>query len=405
VLLTHAQTWVCNVKEAMLNRRILRAKAMKSLYALEQAIRADYHLAHSYIDTCFEPDLNSMEVQDTAALAEKAKLAKQYFTQGYRQSDYLPPKEVEQEVREVVRDAIAFYRKRTQEDRSHYRNRMLKEAEDIRATYLLLMRLLVRLGEYAISDLHERKLQQQLLSRPVLPQQRKLGENPFVKVLAEHNELNSLVDKLGANPPSELVGKVFRILRKDSTYTTYADQPEASIQEEQDILIYILRDVIFKNELILDFFEERDLNWKENRAVVRNMALKTIKGMVPSQPFEVYALSRNWDEDRDFFLELFNEYLSNGRTLEKDIMGKLQNWDINRVALIDRVILTLALTEMIEFPSIPLKVSINEYVEMAKIYGTPKSKEFVNGLLDKLSSVLVADGRIRKSGRGLIDNQ
>ena len=102
--------------------------------------------------------------------------------------------------------------------------------------------------------------------------------------------------------------------------------------------------------------------------------------------------------------KLFVFTISNGDSLKPLIAEKANNWDISRIALIDMIIIKMAITEMIQFPSIPIKVTINEFIEISKRYSTPKSKQFINGILDVLANQLSSNGTIRKSGRGLIDN-
>jgi N utilization substance protein B len=131
--------------------------------------------------------------------------------------------------------------------------------------------------------------------------------------------------------------------------------------------------------------------------------LKSIKE--EGEEIEFAAISYSWDEDVKFLKDLFKKSVDKIIDLEKVIMGNLENWDINRIALTDKVILMVAISEMIEFPSIPVKVSINEYIDISKVYSTPKSKNFVNGMLDVISSKLFDEGTIKKSGRGLIDNK
>jgi N utilization substance protein B len=153
--------------------------------------------------------------------------------------------------------------------------------------------------------------------------------------------------------------------------------------------------------------EGNDLNWEENRPIVRNLVLKTLK-MLPYQADEkqeLMNLSANWQDDRDFAETLYKQTLSDDAKSEKLIAESVQNWDVERVALLDKIILKMALCEMQLFRGIPVKVTINEYIEISKIYSTPKSKQFVNGILDKLAQDLAASGEIRKSGRGLLDNQ
>ena len=120
---------------------------------------------------------------------------------------------------------------------------------------------------------------------------------------------------------------------------------------------------------------------------------------------ELMNLSANWTEDREFAETLYRRALLDDARMEQLIADAVPNWDVERVALLDKIILKMALAEMQLFRSIPVKVTINEYIEISKLYSTPKSKQFVNGVLDKLAQDLAASGDIRKSGKGLLDNQ
>ena len=113
----------------------------------------------------------------------------------------------------------------------------------------------------------------------------------------------------------------------------------------------------------------------------------------------------NWTDDREFAETLYRRALLDDARMEQLIAEAVPNWDVERVALLDKIILKMALAEMQLFRSIPVKVTINEYIEISKLYSTPKSKQFVNGVLDKLAQDLAASGDIRKSGKGLLDNQ
>jgi N utilization substance protein B len=117
------------------------------------------------------------------------------------------------------------------------------------------------------------------------------------------------------------------------------------------------------------------------------------------------SLSANWQDDKEFAESLYKQTLADDAKYEQLIAESVQNWDVERVALTDKILLKMALCEMHLFRAIPVKVTINEYIEISKIYSTPKSKQFVNGILDKLAQDLTASGAIRKSGRGLLDNQ
>ena len=158
----------------------------------------------------------------------------------------------------------------------------------------------------------------------------------------------------------------------------------------------------------MTFFSEKDLNWTENKSVVRSLAAKVLKNA--SLPETTLAeplpeIAMNWEEDKEFFENIFNFTIANDVSSKVLIADKTKNWDIERLAFTDKVIISMALAEMIHFPSIPVKVTINEYIDISKTYSTPKSKQFVNGLLDVLAKELTDKGQIRKSGRGLLDNK
>jgi N utilization substance protein B len=124
-----------------------------------------------------------------------------------------------------------------------------------------------------------------------------------------------------------------------------------------------------------------------------------------SQAEPLPEIAMNWEEDKEFFENIFNFTIANDVSSKVLIAEKTKNWDIERLAFTDKVIISMALAEMIHFPSIPVKVTINEYIDISKTYSTPKSKQFVNGLLDVLAKELTDKGQIRKSGRGLLDNK
>jgi N utilization substance protein B len=137
------------------------------------------------------------------------------------------------------------------------------------------------------------------------------------------------------------------------------------------------------------------------------MVEKTVKSFDPalSQDIQLHTLSLNWDDDKDFIERLFTEaaHLS---PAHKDLIAKnTRNWEVDRLPLTDRVILEMAIAELLNFSNIPVKVTMNEYIELAKNYSTPKSRQFINGILDVISKDLKSSGTMKKSGRGLIDNK
>ncbi len=149
------------------------------------------------------------------------------------------------------------------------------------------------------------------------------------------------------------------------------------------------------------------LHWDEDVLAIESMVMKTLRAIQNEldTDFELFHISRNWSDDKDFMRDLYVNTLKNETEYETYLQEKSQNWHISRFAKIDRVILKMAIAEFVFAYSIPVKVSINEYVEVAKEYSTQKSKNFINGMLDSLSKDLIEKKIIRKSGLGMIDNK
>jgi N utilization substance protein B len=196
-------------------------------------------------------------------------------------------------------------------------------------------------------------------------------------------------------------------IKQDAELQAYLAAPGGNYAEDQEALKHLYKTFVFKEGALATQLDEADLNWEENRPVVKNLVVKTIKMLdeAADENLELMALSANWAEDKEFTQSLYQQTLADDERYEKLIAESVQNWDVERVAQLDKIVLKMALCEMHLFRSIPVKVTINEYIEISKMYSTPKSKQFINGILDKLAQDLTASGAIRKSGRGLLDNQ
>jgi N utilization substance protein B len=197
------------------------------------------------------------------------------------------------------------------------------------------------------------------------------------------------------------------ILQTDTFISEYQQKKSPSAEDHLNALAYFFKKIIFKHETCDAFWADRDPGWLENGPILKSMVMKTLQDYDPdaTEPFELKELSLNPEDDFEFFEAIFDQAIRQNDYFEKLIADKTKNWDVNRLAMTDRIILKLALAEMIHCISIPVKVSINEYIELSKLYSTPKSKQFVNGILDVLANQLTSEGVIKKSGRGLIDNR
>jgi len=389
----------------MLNRRILRIKVMQSLYALYQTKVSNFHLGLEEISDVFAPDLMSPDVQDVPALDLKKKTAHTFYEAFFDKNDnaYL---ESAPDIRKAVTEAINHYHNAHTKDITHFKNMLLEDVARVENMYKLVLFSATRFMAIAEADATEGI--HSVVKSEVPEYFYKLKRNPILLSIENNKSLRSFVEKHKINPPGDLLKTVYKKkIKQDPLYIEYQKYPESSFEKDKEIVLHLMKTYLFKNEQLDSYWEDLDYNWTENDEAIRSLTLKAVKGIneTTDENYELPSLSPNWEEDQAFMLELYKASSEFDGQAEKLITDKVQNWDIERLAFTDRIILKMALTEMVKFPNIPIKVTINEYIEVSKSYSTPKSKQFINGLLDTISIDLQKNGMILKSGRGLMDNK
>ena len=212
---------------------------------------------------------------------------------------------------------------------------------------------------------------------------------------------SSLVSEL------ELFKDWYKLLKNETFFEIYNKQDSPSVDDD----IKFVKDLIFvfilKNEDINSFFESRNIHWDIDKQIIRSMLKKSI-GSLNSSDFNTFAvasLSENINEDMEFASSLFECVVSNTDKYDSYVKKFVKNWDIDRISKMDLSIIRLGIAEMTSFNHIPVKVTINECIDLAKNFSSPKSGKFVNGLLDVISLNLQETGQIKKTGKGLIDNK
>lgn len=393
----------------MLNRRILRVKAFQNLYAYEQCKGSNLNLAKDFIRESFLPDLNSMEVQDKAALSREAEEAIAIFEQNVEKNQKLNAVDASAKIKKIALAAVKQVQEANEKDRLFLLKNMVVSAERIPQLYLLAIELLQAFAKHVGKEVA--KKQKLAGDNVVVGNELNLVNNQVLKRLRESIEYQAALTKNGVHLEDlELeIKEWFReYIKPAEVYQQYLSLSQPQLIQDFEVVDELLKKIIFKNEVILTFFAEKDLNWTENKSVVRSLAAKVLKNAAlgEEKPWEpLPEIAMNWEEDKEFFENIFNFTIENDVNSRVLIAEKTKNWDIERLAFTDKVIISMALAEMIHFPSIPVKVTINEYIDISKTYSTPKSKQFVNGLLDVLAKELTEKGQIRKSGRGLLDNK
>ncbi|AKQ46965.1 NusB antitermination factor [Rufibacter radiotolerans] len=390
----------------MLNRRILRIKAMQAIYAYVQAEGSDYLLALDLIADRFAPDLMAIEAQDRKKLEGQKQIASLMFKEWYKTRQF-DTEEKDREILDAAQAAVNFYQNSLRKDLKYFGTQMVNAVEEIYDRYLLTLALMQEIV-YLIEG-EEKKAATRFTQRQDADLH-PLINNKAVQKLLQNKFLEQRIIRrnLSWAGEQELIQKIYRNnLKNDPEILAWLETPEPTYEQDHDLLKHIFKNLIFKDENLQALFEEKDLNWVENKSVVKNLVNKSIKMLEENtdENLPLLDLSPSWEDDKAFFEELYHETLKDDEKYEKMIADSVQNWDVERVALLDKIILKMALCEMHIFRSIPVKVTINEYIDISKVYSTPKSKQFINGVLDKLSQDLISSGAIRKSGRGLLDNK
>ncbi|MBR1788084.1 MAG: transcription antitermination factor NusB [Bacteroidaceae bacterium] len=227
----------------------------------------------------------------------------------------------------------------------------------------------------------------------------KFIQNRFIAQLRENRQLKAFQEKQNAlwGEEDEFLRRTYQTITKQPFYQEYVMSGESSYEEDRELWRKIYRNVLCNNEELDEILEDNSLYWNDDKTIVDTFVLKTIRKFEEKAGAEQELLPEYKDtEDPKFATTLFRTTIENETYYRQLIRERTLNWELERIAVMDLVIMQIALAEITSFPEIPLSVSINEYVELAKIYSTPRSCSYINGLLDTIAKELIADGKIDK---------
>jgi N utilization substance protein B len=380
-------------------------KTLQYLYAMHQSKGANYLLSQDLLAELFIYDMTSMEPQDRDEIENNRKLACELLDQVI---GYVPKSDTvyEKNIHVGVDRAVQRFNEYNRTDKTHLYKTLIWETESISDIYLQILHLLQQISNFIEDDMAN--TDKAALRGDTEFLEPYLLQNPLIKNILENKGLATEfeIKNINWDKDNEVARNFYTYIRKDDLVKAYIKKKgEVDFEAHKEILNHIIRILVFKDEALQSYFEGNDSNWYENKSVVKNMVTKTLKMITDDQPIAgslVVRLTGDWIEDKEFMNVLYHKTLESDKYFDEIITTKLENWDLERLTLTDNLIIKMALAEMINFQAIPVKVSINEYIEVAKNYSTPKSKQFVNGILDKLAADLVAQGVIKKSGKGLI---
>jgi N utilization substance protein B len=231
-----------------------------------------------------------------------------------------------------------------------------------------------------------------------------LAKHPFVEWLSNDQDFLAHVhkQKISWQVDREAVVKLFYKLRHTSFYKDYISSTDEV--NSQEWLLKFYKEEIQSSDLLNSLLEEKNIWWAESLELAHSMVSKTIKNFYTEKEKHILPLFKDEEDDMQFMKKLLKETIKDDKMLTELIANRTKNWDVERIALTDIIILKMALAEVLHFNHIPVKVSINEYIDISKEFSTPQSKVFINGVLDKIVEDLKAENRFAKTGRGLVEN-
>lgn len=270
--------------------------------------------------------------------------------------------------------------------------------------YLVMIQLLIALRNQA-DDYLQRSQQKFLATELEKNPSRNFVDNQVLELIASHTVFNETIEKKKLNYwelDSDYVSIIFKDLREQDWYVAYLTKENPSFKEDRQFILRVFKEVIAPNDKLYEYIEDKRLTWLDDFPII-NTAIAKMLGKISDRNVSDLLLPELYknDEDREYAIQLFRKVVLNEEKLNEHISGKTTNWDQERIADVDLIILKMGIAEFLYFPSIPVRATINEYLEISKEYSTPKSSIFVNGILDKVAKEFMASGNLNKVGRGL----
>lgn len=271
--------------------------------------------------------------------------------------------------------------------------------------YLSILSLIIEVHKKA-EDRQSKSQKKFLATQEEKHPNQKFVKNEVLVQLSTNEVLSSELEHRKLNPwylDFEYVDLTFKAITESDLYKAYMSTSVSTFKEDKDFVISIFEDIIAPNDKLYDYYEDKKLTWLDDIPVVNTSIMKLLK-KVKASTTEQHFLPKLFkdEDDREFGIDLLNKTILNQGSFNSEIASKTKNWDSERITQIDTILMQMAICEFQKFPSIPVKVTINEYLEIAKEYSTPKSSNFINGILDKIVKEYKAENKFNKVGRGLL---
>jgi transcription antitermination protein NusB len=282
---------------------------------------------------------------------------------------------------------------------------LFQSIENVQDLYLIMVSTLVEILSKE-TDFIEISRKKHLATQEEKNPNLKFVQNVVLHLLSENKSLNNALENRKINNwklNDDYILILLNEVKTSKIYRDYMSNPKSSFEIDKDFIANIFLEIIAPNTKLYEYLEDHKLTWIDDIPLVNTLILRQLKSIKNSEEadFRVPKLY-NDTEDKEFVSNLYRKTLLNDQALAKEFADKTPNWEADRIAEIDTIILKMAICEFLKFPSIPVKVTINEYLEIAKEYSTPKSSIFINGILDNLVKEFENENKLKKVGRGLL---
>lgn len=280
---------------------------------------------------------------------------------------------------------------------------LLENIHKLQDLYVLMLNLLVEIKNEVARITEISKKKHLATESDLNPNQKFINNKVFLSIENSKSILAYKNDRKLTlwQDNSEFVKILLKEILESDFYKKYMETTENNLKEDKQFIEDIYTHIIAENDKLYDFIEDTNIGWVDDFPFVNTWLLKATNNLYKEKPFKLASLFKDEDDEK-FVLDLFRKIALNHQEFIKDIEAKTPNWDSERIAEIDLILIKMALIEFVYFPLIPTKVSINEYLEIAKDYSTEKSSVFVNGVLDKLLREYEKGNKFKKVGRGLL---
>jgi len=393
----------------MLNRRLLRIKIYQGLYAMHNLqLRVEEQGKTLIANHFFVPYEERPEEYDADIDSARTLLTTSIF------QDHLGllsiPNEIstdlEPAVFEIVLRALRFYREELGRVNQNLFQNLVFETKNLSIEYARLLWIIKQLA-VQVREEETRKAGKFIDNQPSQPFLLKFANNPIIAALENFPELevSAARNNLNFEPSDGFFRHLYKEnLKTDERYIAYTHLQEATLNDHLEFYRHLVKQLLYNYSPSLSYFEGNSITWEEDCEVLKNMAIRTLKSIAADTEATptLVALTTDWEDDQLFMETLFFKTWELREGLNEELAAVSKNWDPGRLALSDELLLKMGMVELMHCASVPLKVTLNEFVDIAKLYSTPNSGTFINGLLDSLSTRLKEAGKIKKSGKGMM---